>query len=395
MPLQMHHFKKYGWLAVILVVIFAASIAIFLWHPVGEKHPATTPSGPAKPIVKPSYVDQKLASMSLRDKVASLFIFHTPGTDPAALAAYRAAYQPAGLIFMGDNIPSTDAQLLAETNALTSNKQLPALTAVDEEGDTVKRLASDTFAGALTLPSLPPSATMTAFSQRSDLLKNVGLNLNFGIIADVTANPNSFIFPRVLGTTPQQAADRVAQAVIGSKGKTLSTLKHFPGHGETAADSHTTVPSTAVSFTNWQASDAVPFKAGISAGADIVMFGHLIYSAIDAAPATLSAKWHDIIRNTLGFKGIIITDDMVMLQDSGDPQYADPIKNAITGINAGNDLLLYVLDHGGVTTKIDPNTLINGLVTAVNSGQISQSTINADARAVLTERYNLGRSLAQ
>lgn len=390
--LQIRHFKKHIWTITTIGSVCAIGIALWLWHPAGEKQPSSTPqSSIPKPAPTLSYVDQTLAKMSLHDKVASLFIFHTPTSNPASLATYLATYKPAGLIFMDDNIPPTTAQLITETQSLTTDKLLPPLLAVDEEGDTVKRLASDTFPGALTLPSLPPSATATAFLQRSSLLRSVGLNLNFGIIADVTDNPNSFIFPRVLGTTPNQAADRVAQAVIGSKGKTLTTLKHFPGHGETTADSHTTIPSTDVSFADWQQRDAVPFKAGIDAGADVVMFGHLVYSAVDTTPATLSSKWHDIIRNNLGFKGLIVTDDMIMLQDSGDPRYVDPVKNAITAINAGNDLLLYVVDHGSATTKIDPNSLVNGVVAAVNSGQINQSTIDAHARAILAERYKIGQ----
>lgn len=389
MPLQLHHIKKHGWLFLLLALFIVCGSIWYEQKPTNSPPPTATPSTPPKP----SYVDQKLSTMSLRDKIASLFIFHTPGTNPASLASYMTMYKPGGLIFMDDNIPVTNAELVAETSALVTNKQLPPLLAVDEEGDTVKRLADDTFPGALTLPSLPPSATAAAFTQRSSLLKSVGLNLNFGIDADVTSDANAFIFPRVLGTTPQQAADRVAQAVAGSHGFTLTTLKHFPGHGETGADSHTSIPTTTVSYATWQSRDAIPFEAGITAGADAVMFGQLRYSAIDQAPATLSTKWHSIIRNDLGFKGLIITDDMIMLQDSGEPTYTDPVTNAIAAIAAGNTMLLYVLNHGGGNTIIDPNTLINGVMAAVQNGRISLATIDTDAKAVLTARYNLGKML--
>lgn len=345
------------------------------------------------PAPAPSFVDQALTKMTLRDKVASLFILHTPSTDPAALAKYMTTYKPGGLIFMGDNIPANLDNLRTQTSALVTDKQLPPFLSVDEEGDTVKRLATDTYPGALTLPYKPPSATKDAFARRSDLLKGVGLNLNFGIIADVTANPKSFIYPRVLGTTPQSACDRVAQAVEGSKGKTLSTIKHFPGHGETGADSHTSIPTVPTSYTDWQQRVALPFKAGINAGADMVMFGQLRYTAIDQQPATLSKKWHDIVRNELGFKGLIITDDMIMLQDSGEAAYADPVANAVAGLQAGNDLLLYVLDHDSQNSRIDPNTLIDGVVAAVNDGRISRSVIDERARNVLAMRHGLGQTL--
>lgn len=327
--------------------------------------------------------------MTLRDKVASLFILHTPGTNPTNLTTYLTTYKPGGLIFMGDNIPGSMDELRAVTDTLTTDKQLPPFLAVDEEGDTVKRLAADTYPGALSLPDKPPAATKEAFAQRSDLLKSVGLNLNFGIIADVSANAYSFIFPRVLGTTPAAASERVAQAVEGSKGRTLSTLKHFPGHGETSADSHSSIPVAPTSYDDWEARVALPFKAGIDAGADLVMFGHLRYTAVDQQPATLSKKWHDIIRNELGFKGLTITDDMIMLQNSGDPAYADPVNNAIAALQAGNDLLLYVLDHQGGRSVINPEAIIEGVTDAVQSGQLRESEIDERTRKVLTVRHEL------
>lgn len=364
------------------------------WHwqqrPQNSAQTSTTSQHGTAPA-PPSYADQILATMSLRDKVASLFILHTPGTDPNALMAYLTTFAPSGLIFMGDNIPATFDELRAETSAVAPNKQLPPFIAIDEEGDTVKRLAADTYAGALTLRSQPPVATRDAFAQRSEMLKSVGINLNFGIIADVTADPKSFIYNRVLGTTPQAASDRVAQAVQGSQGKTLTTLKHFPGHGETTANSHISIPTATTTYEDWQNRVALPFKAGIDAGANVVMFGHLRYGAVDAQPATLSQRWHEIIRNELDFKGVTITDDMLMLQNSGEAAYADPINNAIAAILAGNDLLLYVLNHGK-NTNIDPATLIQGVVAAVNDGRIPASVIDEHARNVLTLRHQLGKT---
>lgn len=387
----------------VVVAVVAAGLCLWLFwrytqhaasQPTVKQVDANQPQDtPAASVPAPSFVDQALAKMTLRDKVASLFILHTPGTDPAVLAKYMTTYKPGGLIFMGDNIPANLDNLKAQTSALITDKQLPPFLSVDEEGDTVKRLATDAYPGALTLPYKPPSATKDAFAGRSDLLKGVGLNLNFGIIADVTANPKSFIYPRVLGTTPQTASDRVAQAVEGSKSKTLSTIKHFPGHGETGADSHTSIPTAPTSYADWQQRVALPFKAGINAGADMVMFGQLRYTAVDQQPATLSKKWHDIVRNEFGFKGVIITDDMIMLQDSGEPAYADPVANAIAGLQAGNDLLLFVLDHDSQNSRIDPNRLIDGVVAAVNDGRISQAVIDERARNVLETRHTLGQTL--
>src|SRR5690606_5636003 len=142
-------------------------------------------------------------------------------------------------------------------------------------------------------------------------------DVNFGIVADVTADRGSFIFDRVLGTGVASAAPRVAAAVAGEQGVVGSTLKHFPGHGAVAGDSHVSVPTTGMSYDEWRATQAPPFEAGIDAGAEFVMLGHLRYTAIDAVPASLSAEWNRILRNELGFDGVIVTDDMSMLERSG------------------------------------------------------------------------------
>ncbi len=376
--------SKRPFVFLLIILLLTAGIATSWWFISGQRaaapSPATTHSATEKTL---------LDGMSLRDKVASLFMFHTPSTDPQVLAAYYQKYKPAGLIFMDDNIPATREAMQAETAALKTASKLPPLIAIDEEGDSVKRLNADTFPGALTLADLPPSAAKNAFSQRSDLLKSFGFNLNFGIIADVTDNPNSYIFPRVLGTTPQAAADRVAAAVEGSKNRTLTTLKHFPGHGETTDNSHVSIPTAQTTMADWQTGPALPFKAGIDAGADFVMFGQLRYSAVDTQPATLSATWHQTLRDKLGFKGLAITDDMIMLLDSGNPDYADPVANAVAALKAGNDIVLYVLDHNSDASQIDPDTLIDGVVAAVKDGQLSQSVIDRHARAVLSVRQEL------
>lgn len=375
-------------LLILLVIGILAIMAggVFLWM---QHKQRTAPQPEPEPTPTHTYVDDVMSRMSLEQKVASLFIFHTPGTDTQQLTAYMQQHTPSGLIFMDDNIPTSLSTLPALTKATTTDEQLPAFTAIDEEGGVVARLPNDDFASAEALRNEPPETTKDAFTQRSHLLKSNGFNLNFGIIADVTNDPNSFIYPRVLGTDAQAAAERVKAAVEGSAGITLSTIKHFPGHGEMPDDSHATIPTASTSYQDWQNRVSVPFKAGVEAGADMMMFGHLRYSEIDEAPASLSKKWHDIARNELGFQGIIVTDDMIMLQDSGDETYADPVKNAVTALQAGSDLLLYVLDHGSKATKIDPQDLIKGVTTAVENETISEDHLNEIVKKLLITRHNL------
>ncbi|WP_460631785.1 glycoside hydrolase family 3 N-terminal domain-containing protein [Leifsonia lichenia] len=337
-----------------------------------------------------AYVNARLANMTLRQKVASLLMLHQPGTDGVALRGFVDRYGVGGMILMGDNVPGSPAALAAQNAAMTaSDPQLPPLVAIDEEGGDVTRLPWDGLPGADVLKAQPPAATQTAFAQRAALLKQAGITVNFGTIADTTADPGSFIYDRVLGTTPSSAADRVAASVTGERGQVLSTLKHFPGHGETEADSHTSIPTTALSVADWRSRDAPPFGAGITAGTELVMFGHLVYSAVDAAPASLSAPWHRILSDTLGFRGVTITDDMRMLQDSGLPQYANPSENAVQALAAGNTMLLYVLPADPAAAGLDPDALIDAVVEAVGSGRIPAAQIDADARKLLELRHSL------
>ncbi|USN53035.1 MAG: hypothetical protein H6759_02660 [Candidatus Nomurabacteria bacterium] len=268
----------------------------------------------------------------------------------------------------------------------TSN-DFPYLIASDQEGCTVKRLKQDDYLCATALGKSPVASTTEAFAQRSNLLQQGGINVNFGIVADITSDQDSFIYPRVFSGNPTIAGDRIKAAVEGSKGKTLSTIKHFPGHGETAENSHFSIPQTDISKEAWLKGSAIPFKEG--ADADLVMFSHLIYTSVDDKPATLSKEWHRILTEEFGYKGLSITDDMIMLQESDDPTYADPIKNAIDALDAGNDLLLFVNNHGSKNSQIDIEALVTGIEDAVKDGRLKESDIDAKLERVLRVRKEL------
>jgi len=361
-----------------------------------EASPATpTPAAPTPASPTPSasatvdpveaYARQRLANLTLRQKVAGLFMLHLPGTDPAALRGFVDRYGVGGMILMGDNIPGAPAALAAQTAAMkASDPGLPPLIGVDEEGGDVTRLPWDGQPGARSLRSQDPSATQAAFTRRAAMLHDAGISVNFGTVADVTADPNSFIADRILGTESGGAAARVAASVAGEHGTVFSTLKHFPGHGESEADSHHAVPSTAVTKAGWATRDLPPFRAGIDAGAEFVMFGHLAYTQVDAAPASLSAAWHRILTDELGFRGVSITDDLRMLQDTGLPEYQDPGENAVQAIAAGNTMVLDVIPAGS-----DPSTLIDAVVAAVQNGRIPAAQVDADALKLLELRRSL------
>ena len=371
----------YGIIAVATVTVFG----LLIWQQNKPSSPDKNKQ-PAPELISP-VIKSTLDAMTLRDKVASLFILHAPGIDQSTLQAFAAEYKPGGLILMGDNIPASDEELRTITAAVRGLEAYPRLVAIDEEGGTVHRIRNGAFPGAETLRGENLDKTREVFVARSEYLRALGVSLNFGIVADVTSNPSSFIYPRVLGTTPESAAARVSAAAEASRGKTLSSLKHFPGHGRVSEDSHKTIPETDVSLSDWRRTDALPFEDGIAAEADTVMLGHLNYSSVDDVPASMSKKWHEILRSELKFKGLAITDDMFMLQHSGDDRYVDPVENAVGALAAGNDALLFVTNNNGAPdTVLDPNKLIDGVVDAVQNGSLQESDITKKAERMLVYR---------
>lgn len=330
-----------------------------------------------------------VAGMTTAEQAASVIMGHIPSTDPAALNAYM-AQGFGGFILMGANMPGTAADLRTITTALTVDPSLPPLIAIDQEGGIVSRLSADTYPASTSLKSQPANATAAAFAARASLVAQQGISVNFGTVADVTADPSSFIFGRALGTDPQSSAERVAAATTAQEQFLASTLKHFPGHGAAPGDSHHAIPSTSESLEQWRATDAVPFAAGVDAGASLLMFGHLAYTAVDAAPASLSARWHEIARKDLGFDGVIVTDDLGMLLSSGVPEYRDPVADAVMAIAAGSDLVLMIAG----STPETAGQMAAGIVAAVEGGALPAERLAEAATRVLALRLSLSAASA-
>lgn len=332
--------------------------------------------------------ERLVAEMTTAEQAASIVMGQISTQDPAALSAYMADTGLGGFILMGANIPATEAELQTVTAALMTDPTLPPLIAIDQEGGYVSRLPWDEFPASSTLKDRPGADTAAAFAARASLVARGGANVNFGIVADTTPDRSSFIFGRSLGTDPQSAAERTAAAVTAEEPFVASTLKHFPGHGAAPGDSHQLIPTTDKSLHQWQQSDAVPFVAGIDAGASMLMFGHLSYTAVDAAPASLSARWHEIAREDLGFEGVMVTDDLGMLQSTGIAQYADPVANAVAAVAAGNDLVLMIA-HSTPDTAAQ---LTAGIADAVEAGTLPAERLQNAAERVVTMRLELSAS---
>lgn len=377
-------------IAAVLVVLSGCAVA-----PGGQGAPASrttaptpTPTRTPTPVPVdpiPAWVDERMAAMTLEQKAAALLMLHAPGTDPVPLRALIDS-GASGLILMGDNVAGDPASVAALAGALTADPACPPLVGIDQEGGEVQRLPWDTAASAETLRTAPSTATRDAFALRAATVAGSGATVNFGIVADVTSDPGSFIFGRVLGTDPAGSAERVAAAVSGERGVVASTLKHFPGHGAAPGDSHSSIPTAPLSLEEWRAGAALPFAAGIDAGAELVMTGHLAYPAVDPAPASLSPAWHQVLREELGFEGVVVTDDMLMLQHNGLPEFADPGENAVRAIAAGADLLLFVLPADPSTFGISVPGLVASITTAVQNGRIPMARVDEAVVRILTLR---------
>ena len=324
-----------------------------------------------------------LDGMTLEEKVGQMFIARCPETDAAQLAA---DYHLGGYILFGrDFKDKTAEQVTTDIQSYQDAAEIPLLIAVDEEGGTVNRVSSNP-----NLRSSPFRSPQSLYSEgglelvRSDaqekcrLLESLGININFAPVCDVSQDPADFIYDRTLGRDAQETSQYVAAMVETMAEEGMgSVLKHFPGYGNNT-DTHTGVAYDDRPYDTFLTSDFLPFQAGIAAGADMVLVSHNIVSAMDeASPASLSPEVHRVLREDLGFTGVIVTDDLVM---DGVRDFAGDDEAAVLAVQAGNDLLCCT----------DFQTQVPAVLAAVESGEITEEQIDAAVLRVLTMKLRLG-----
>lgn len=262
----------------------------------------------------------------------------------------------------------------------------PLLIGTDQEYGTVTRVKD----GMTLLPSgmafgaaADPALTEGAWRAAGTELAAIGINVDFAPDADVLSAQNPAIGSRSYGANPKVTAEQVGGAVRGLQGAGVAaTLKHFPGHGNTAADSHRDLPVLAQDRAALNRTDLPPFSAGIAAGSWLVMSGHLDVRSVDpGTPATFSHKvLTDVLRKQLGFDGVVVTDGMNMAPAERWPAG----EAAVRALNAGNDLLLMPPNVGQA---------YDGILAAVKAGTLPRARLIDAATRVLTLRFKLaGRS---
>jgi beta-N-acetylhexosaminidase len=328
-----------------------------------------------------------LGGMSLEEKVGQLFVTFVNGqaadvahpknrTDfgvdtPAEVVR---KYHPGGVIYFNnstrDNI-DTPKQIAQMSNALQKASSVPLLISTDQEMGLVTRIGPP-------FTQLPGTMALGAGRSTRDAeeaaritateLRAMGINQNFAPDADVNSNPaNPIIGVRSFSSDPKLAADMTRAQVEGyeqrwfSPGSVTSTAKHFPGHGDTSEDSHTSLPVSNRTLDQWREIDAPPFKAAIAAKVDSIMTAHIQVPRIDPSgdPATLSPRIiTGLLREELGYDGVIVTDALEM---AGVRKLHSDAEVPVLAIKAGVDQLLMPPNLG---------LAVNSVIAAVrNDGQ--------------------------
>jgi beta-N-acetylhexosaminidase len=349
------------------------------------------------PLGAQAEMDDFISQMSLEHRVAQMFMVTLHGQVMTEVGAeFLRQWQPGAVSLFGANVTTPDA-----ITRLTNDFQqtiidaggAPLLIAIDQEGGVVIRL---TEANGFTV--FPAPVLMTAAGNQMSYqvgaavaqeLSAVGINMNLAPVADLETNrENPIIFRRSFGNDPNVSGAAVAQFVRGTQSQNvLATAKHFPGHGDTAEDSHGILPRIDLDRERINAVELVPFQQAIDAGAAAVMVGHLWYPALDPTPnmpASLSRPViTDLLRGELGYEGLIVTDAMDM--NAVDLNY-NLYDAVVMAIQAGVDIVAM----GPSNSSEIVAQAMQRVVDEVRAGTIPEERINESVRRILAAKAQYG-----
>ena len=322
------------------------------------------------------WVEKTLSNLSFEEKVGQTLMWHIDEEELTSASAELLAKIPfGGVIIMGSHSGESLKKLTGQIHAIPA--PVKRFIAIDQEGGSVKRLIDDPHPGARELSQISPEELCSTYQQTTRQLLESGINMNFGIVADTGWFENGFITPRTFGGAPDIVANFVGQALTCSV-DILNTVKHFPGHGRTQLDSHKTIPVIQTSYAEWKQTDAIPFQRAIDTDVPVIMLGHLIYENMATVPASLSPYWTQELRN-MGHKGLIITDDLGMLEKSG-MEIDEIIEKAI---QAKTDILLMV------SLKEDPNVIWQKSMELWRNDALRDIELDTHVRRILMRKYEI------
>ncbi len=324
-----------------------------------------------------------MKTMSTEEKVGQMF-FARCRKDTAI--ADLETYSFGGYVLFGIDIKEETRDTLKTTIQSYQNASaIKLLIGVDEEGGKIVRISRYPEFRAVPFHSpqslyaeggYPLIASDT--TEKATLLKTLGINVNLAPVCDISIDPDNYIYDRTFGKGGEETAQYVKTVVETMNSNDIGcVLKHFPGYGDNV-DTHKGISIDSRSYDSFLNSDFIPFQAGIEAGAGSVLFSHTIVTCMDAdLPASLSPAVHGVLRDKLGFDGVMITDDLAM---AAIRRYIGDEASAVMAIKAGNDLIL----------SSDFDIQIPSVLAAVENGTISEERINESVLKILIWKLRLG-----
>lgn len=393
-----------GLLAVIVVAAVAAGV-FALWYTDNLSFGSgDTDGGDAGAVVDDAYPEQQpvlspeqqaLADMTLEQKIGQMMMVGFPGQGVGPEVTDLLQTRQIGALVLFDRNIDTKEQVAGMDSALKalaaeSGQPAGLMIAIDQEGGKTRRFESigpfysEPMIGEMGDIGADVSEQQASSTARD--LKGIGINTNLAPVVDVSDGWGSVMDTRSYGTDPQLVADLGVMAVRGyNKSTVISCPKHFPGHGSADSDSHDELPYVYTSRELLDQYELLPFNSVIQEGAPMIMVGHLVVPALDSTetPASLSRPiMTDLLRNQMGFTGVIIVDDLEMaaISDSMDESEA-----AVSAIEAGADMVTVAHTYQVQTAVYD------ALLEAVRSGRLAEERIDESVLRILQmkEKYRL------
>lgn len=371
---------------------------------------------PSSRVSASATVDQIIADMTLEEKVGQMFMpdFRNWGKDgngnpiPFTVMNEKVAkiiqeYHLGGVILFRENVANTEQTVKLVHGLQEASEDIPLLITIDQEGGLVTRLQTGTnMPGNMALGAANDQKLAEEIGEAIGAeLNSLGINVNFAPVLDVNVNPaNPVIGIRSFGADPDLVSKMGVGYIKGlQNSKVAATAKHFPGHGDTATDSHFGLPVVEHDRETLEAIDLKPFQAAMDNNIDMIMTAHIVLPAIDndkaesikdgseiGIPATLSQKiLTGLIREEMNYNGVVVTDALNMQAIT---EHFGPEDAVIRSINAGADIVLMpaiVWDESQVENL---DKVYNAVIDAVNSGEISEEKINESVRRILTLKIN-------
>jgi beta-N-acetylhexosaminidase len=326
--------------------------------------------------------------MGVRQMVGQMFVVSVGGKEPDYYTEKMVRERNiGGVILFGHNMKSED-QVRSLTTSLQRSSMgtepaVPLFVAVDQEGGDIASapwVAPQPSAAEVGRRGDPAEAGTVAEQMGEELLR-VGVNTNFAPVVDTGFG--AAIGNRSYGEDPGLVSRMGVASVEGfERAGIVSAAKHFPNHGPAIADSHKALPVVDHDMQTVRSYDLPPFRAAVEAGVPMVMAGHLLYPAVDGErPASLSPGWMGLLREELGFQGVIVTDDLAMVGASG---RGTPERAAVRAVEAGADLLIVSSPPQQQADAYD------AVVAAVESGRIPESRIRGSVGRLLRVKEEYG-----